>query len=58
MRAQQAPATHRLVCRACGRTEPVHCVVGAHPTSPAGFLLEAAEVVFRGYCAPCRSTGG
>jgi Fur family transcriptional regulator, stress-responsive regulator len=48
---------HHLVCRRCGRTEDVDCVVGVapclDPSESAGFLVDEAEVVFWGYCPDC-----
>jgi Fur family transcriptional regulator, stress-responsive regulator len=48
---------HHIVCRQCGRTEDVDCVVGERPClEPAdehGFAIDAAEVVFRGLCPAC-----
>lgn len=50
---------HHLVCRRCGRTADVDCVVGARPCltpgHDAGFRLEEAEVVFWGLCPDCRT---
>jgi Fur family transcriptional regulator, stress-responsive regulator len=49
---------HHLVCRECGRTEDVDCVVGAapclEPSDDRGFAVEEAEVVFWGLCGDCR----
>ncbi|GLY36686.1 transcriptional repressor [Amycolatopsis sp. NBRC 101858] len=51
---------HHVVCRRCGRTEDVDCVVGAAPClTPGdahGFLVDEAEVVFWGVCPGCRTT--
>ncbi|WIX99543.1 Fur family transcriptional regulator [Amycolatopsis mongoliensis] len=51
---------HHVVCRRCGRTEDVDCVVGAAPClTPGdahGFLIDEAEVVFWGLCPGCRRT--
>lgn len=48
---------HHLVCRECGRTEDVDCVVGAPPClTPADdhdFAVDEAEVVFWGRCPTC-----
>jgi Fe2+ or Zn2+ uptake regulation protein len=48
---------HHLVCRVCGRTEDVDCVVGVapclEPSASAGFEIDEAEVVFWGYCPDC-----
>jgi Fe2+ or Zn2+ uptake regulation protein len=52
---------HHLVCRRCGRTEDVDCVVGARPClSPAddlGFAVDEAELVFWGVCPTCTTAG-
>jgi Fe2+ or Zn2+ uptake regulation protein len=51
---------HHVVCRRCGRTEDVDCVVGAAPCltpdDAHGFLVDEAEVVFWGVCPACRAT--
>jgi Fur family transcriptional regulator, stress-responsive regulator len=48
---------HHLVCRVCGRTEDVDCVVGVapclDPSESAGYVVDEAEVVFWGYCPDC-----
>lgn len=48
---------HHLVCRECGRTEDVDCVVGARPClTPAddrGYHVQQADVVFWGLCPTC-----
>jgi Fur family ferric uptake transcriptional regulator len=48
---------HHLVCRVCGRTVDVDCVVGYAPCLTAsetrGYEIEEAEVVFRGRCPAC-----
>ena len=53
---------HHLVCRGCGRTEDVDCVVGpalcVEPTVPAGFVVDQAEVVFWGLCPNCATADG
>jgi Fur family ferric uptake transcriptional regulator len=50
---------HHLVCRQCGRTEDVDCVIGAQPClTPAedlGFAVDEAEVVFWGVCLACQA---
>lgn len=52
---------HHLVCRLCGRTEDVDCVVGVapclDPSESAGFVVDEAEVVFWGYCPDCFGRG-
>ncbi|WP_290057616.1 Fur family transcriptional regulator [Amycolatopsis solani] len=51
---------HHVVCRSCGRTEDVDCVVGAAPCLTPGdthdFSIDEAEVVFWGRCPACRAT--
>jgi Fur family ferric uptake transcriptional regulator len=48
---------HHLVCRECGRTEDVDCVVGARPcltpVNEHGYQIDEAEVVFWGRCPEC-----
>ena len=48
---------HHLVCRVCGRTEDVDCVVGfapcLDPSNSAGYVVDEAEVVFWGLCPGC-----
>jgi Fe2+ or Zn2+ uptake regulation protein len=50
---------HHLVCRHCGRTEDVDCVIGVQPClAPAedmGFAVDEAEVVFWGACPACKA---
>jgi Fur family transcriptional regulator, stress-responsive regulator len=52
---------HHMVCRRCGRTEDVDCVVGERPClEPAdqhGYLIDEAEVVFWGLCPACAAAG-
>jgi Fe2+ or Zn2+ uptake regulation protein len=49
---------HHLVCRSCGHTEDVDCVVGSapclQPSDSHGFVLDEAEVVFWGQCSQCQ----
>ncbi len=51
---------HHLVCRVCGATVDVDCVVGAAPCLQAsddrGYALDEAEVTFWGVCPDCRTT--
>ena len=51
---------HHLVCRSCGTTADVACVVGhgpcLEPSSSRGFLVDEAEVTFWGLCRACRPT--
>jgi len=53
---------HHVVCRTCGRTEDVDCVVGPRPclepASDHGFALDEAEVVFWGLCPSCLRADG
>ena len=48
---------HHLVCRSCGTTRDVDCVVGAapclDPADAAGFAVDEAEVTFWGLCPAC-----
>lgn len=48
---------HHLVCRECGRTEDVDCVVGARPCltpgNEHGYDVQQADVVFWGLCPAC-----
>ena len=48
---------HHMVCRQCGRTADVDCVVGARPclepSEQNGFDIDEAEVVFWGLCPEC-----
>jgi Fe2+ or Zn2+ uptake regulation protein len=48
---------HHLVCRDCGATVDVDCVVGPAPCltpgSAAGFEVDEAEVIFWGRCPEC-----
>jgi Fur family ferric uptake transcriptional regulator len=49
---------HHVVCRACGATADIDCVVGAAPCitpeAVAGFSIDEAEVTFWGLCPSCR----
>jgi Fe2+ or Zn2+ uptake regulation protein len=49
---------HHLVCRGCGRTTDVACVVGAAPClvpgGSHGYLVDEAEVTSWGVCPGCR----
>lgn len=48
---------HHFVCRSCERVEDIDCAVGAAPcldaSDAAGFVIDEAEVTFRGYCPTC-----
>ena len=50
---------HHIVCRRCGATADVDCVVGAapclEPSADHGFAVEEAEIIFWGLCPPCRT---
>ena len=56
--AEDQDDKHRLVCRRCGHTEDVGCVIGDQPclapAQAAGFAVDAAEVVFWGLCPACK----
>jgi Fe2+ or Zn2+ uptake regulation protein len=54
---------HHLICRTCGTTVDVDCILGAAPCltagSAAGFEVDEAEVTFWGRCPECvRASGG
>jgi Fur family transcriptional regulator, stress-responsive regulator len=48
---------HHMVCRDCGATVDVDCVVGSAPclevSDTLGFVIDEAEVTFWGRCAEC-----
>jgi len=48
---------HHVVCRSCGATADVDCAVGPapclNPSVDHGFVIDEAEVVFRGLCPDC-----
>nr|WP_315854435.1 Fur family transcriptional regulator [Aquisphaera giovannonii] len=48
---------HHLICRSCGKTVDVDCVVGAmpclSPSDTAGYRIDEAEVIFWGLCPDC-----
>lgn len=48
---------HHVVCRSCGVIADVDCATGATPClTPAddhGFVIDEAEVVYRGLCPDC-----
>ncbi|WP_055547497.1 Fur family transcriptional regulator [Streptomyces sp. NBRC 110028] len=48
---------HHFVCRDCGRTEDVECVMGAAPCLTAGqdarYVVDEAEITFWGRCPSC-----
>ena len=49
---------HHIVCRQCGATTDVDCVVGRRPcltpSEAQGYVLDEAEVTFWGVCPRCR----
>ena len=45
---------HRIVCRTCGATVAVDRVAPClDPARSHGFVVDAAEVTYRGYCPDC-----
>lgn len=48
---------HHLICRSCGKTVDVDCVVGEAPCLSAadhsGFQIDEAEVIYWGTCPDC-----
>ena len=50
---------HHLVCRRCGITADVDCVIGSAPclapSSAHGFAVDEAEVIFWGLCPDCQA---
>jgi Fe2+ or Zn2+ uptake regulation protein len=48
---------HHFVCRTCGLVADIDCAVGTAPCLEAanatGFLIDEAEVTYRGLCAAC-----
>jgi Fur family transcriptional regulator, stress-responsive regulator len=51
---------HHVVCRSCGAIADVDCAVGDAPCLTAsndhGFMIDEAEVVYRGLCPECSAT--
>lgn len=51
---------HHVVCRICGITQDIDCVVGhapcLEPSSTNGFVLDEAEVTFWGFCPECQNS--
>lgn len=51
---------HHLVCRACGAIADVDCAVGVAPCLTAAeshdYVIDEAEVVYRGLCPACAAT--
>lgn len=52
---------HHVVCRSCGVIADVDCAVGEAPcltpSDDHGFSIDEAEVVYRGLCPDCTTTG-
>lgn len=50
---------HHVVCRSCGAIADVDCAVGHTPCLTAshdhGFVIDEAEVVYRGLCPSCQA---
>lgn len=48
---------HHVVCRSCGVIADVDCAVGEAPCLTAsdahGFVIDEAEVIYRGLCPSC-----
>lgn len=50
---------HHVICRACGRTGDIDCIVGEAPcmtaaaATSAGFQIDEAEVIYWGTCPKC-----
>jgi Fur family transcriptional regulator, stress-responsive regulator len=51
---------HHVVCRSCGAIADVDCAVGEAPCLTAshdhGFMIDEAEVLYRGLCPDCSAT--
>ena len=51
---------HHVVCRSCGAIEDVDCAIGTAPCltpfDDHGFVIDEAEVVYRGLCPDCSRT--
>ncbi len=51
---------HHVVCRSCGVIADVDCALGSAPCLTAsddhGFVIDEAEVVYRGLCPGCSTT--
>ena len=52
---------HHVVCRSCGSIADVECAVGSAPCLTAaddhGFVIDEAEVIYRGLCPECSGKG-
>ena len=50
---------HHVVCRSCGAIADVDCAVGSAPcltpSDDHGFVIDEAEVIYRGLCPACSS---
>ena len=53
---------HHVVCRSCGTIADVDCAVGEAPCLTAsndhGFVIDEAEIVYRGLCPACSTAQG
>jgi Fe2+ or Zn2+ uptake regulation protein len=53
---------HHVVCRSCGVIADVDCAVGDTPCLTAsddhGFVIDEAEIIYRGLCPGCTTTQG
>ena len=51
---------HHVVCRSCGAIKDVDCAIGTAPClipfEDHGFVIDEAEVVYRGLCPECSRT--
>jgi Fe2+ or Zn2+ uptake regulation protein len=51
---------HHLVCRGCGLVVDVDCATGSAPCldvpDSGGFVVDAAEVTWWGYCTACQTS--
>ncbi|MBU6536606.1 Fur family transcriptional regulator [Streptomyces sp. NPDC057245] len=52
---------HHVLCRSCGALADVDCAVGDAPCLTArddhGFVIDEAEVLYRGLCPDCSTSG-
>ncbi|MEU0016373.1 Fur family transcriptional regulator [Streptomyces rochei] len=52
---------HHVLCRSCGALADVDCAVGEAPCLIAsddhGFSIDEAEVIYRGLCPDCSTSG-
>jgi len=60
--AQVGDNHHHLVCRGCGATTDADCAVDTAPcllpSATHGYVVDEAEVIFWGMCAPCAAAAG